>query len=179
MSLDVESIATKIRYYMGDPDTDAVSDSKLQYIVQLVIDKIGDDDDMECEVTYQALLKSLVYMSNNYKAGLADIGTTTSRMEKKGSRTIEVEYSDSVDSSDDNPWDIMYQDYLAHPEWICTDLIDTKISQSVVLIGGTEQKEYHRVRRNKNSRSPMDLNINREYKFRRGAPKRSRSFWEL
>ena len=177
MSLDVTEIATKVRYFMGDPDTDTISDSKLQYICQLVLDDIGDDDDMECEVVYQSLLKSLIYLSNKYQADATTTGTTSKRKEVKGKRSIEVDYDTDANTSD-NAWSDLYTDYLAHPDWVCSNLVDTQ-SSGVVLIGGTKQDEYHSVKNNRNNRNPMSLNINRDYKFNRSKRGTRGSYWEL
>ncbi len=161
MTLTASSVATDVRFLCGELDTDAISDTSLETITQAVIDDLGDDDDLECEVNYESVLRTLLHLMRMEMMSNGSSTSETSRKEIRGKTTIEVEY----DEDDESGWENMYNLFLMNPDWVCSSLVENR--KGVVLIGGVSKSDSRKARRGRDNKTPFDVNVGLNYNVRR------------
>lgn len=158
MALVVSEINTTIRFLLGGLPTTTLSDEILNFIIGQNIARYGDLDENECIVTYQSLLDALQYLIRSQVTNGG--GTTTNNIKRRsetiGKRKIEVENFEGS-SGELNSYEDLYADFLDHPEYVCSSLVDPTKQKSLVIIGGVSQKEYDRVKSNPDSRNGWSM----------------------
>lgn len=160
MALVVSEINTTIRFLLGGLSTSILSDEILNFIIEQNILEYGDLDENECIVTYQSLLEALQYLDRRAMQGSAATGASgeLKKIEERiGQRVIKKEFETGTDGGTSASWGTMYTDFLNHPEYVCSSLVDPNKQKSLVIIGGVSQKEYDRVKSNPDSRNGWSM----------------------
>ena len=172
MAIDTQQVITRVRFLLGNPSQEVITDEILLSIADECVNEIGSEDDKYCLVVQCTLMESLRYLIRQNQASSGVNGNVRKRQEKVGKRTIQVEYGDSSDIVTDG-WQQMHDDYLNNPSWICKELAS---STTLVIIGGVEQTEYDRVHQDPNARDAYQLNINKKYNRKTSLNRRRRTF---
>ncbi|AUR84690.1 head completion adaptor [Vibrio phage 1.063.O._10N.261.45.C7] len=165
MALDPQQIADRVRFLLGDPSEEIISEELLLQIVNDCITVIGNEDENYCKVVQCALFEALRYLIRKYQVGDGAASGVKKRKEKIGQREVEVEYQNIVDVQSASGWQQMYDDYKRNPEWICKELAGTA-GKYLVTIGGTSQEEYDRVNGDTDSRNGWEVETKTKYSFR-------------
>lgn len=138
-----EEILALVRYLIGDLPTELVSDATLLFILNR--NRLSTD----CETVYATLLETLLYLDRTNTVVSSGTGSITSRRERRGRTEIEVKYEESSSSST-NSWRSLYDDYVAHPEWVCSELAKTELDGSYYYIGGVSKTDRDAINDNTN-----------------------------
>ena len=169
--LDRDEVKRKVRFYLGNVPEATLPEEILDEMVANCIDKYGDDDTKYCEVVYCSVMSSLRYLIHQSWAQTGSENKDISkRVEKQGDREIQVYYDASSSSHvSESGWEKLYEEYKAHPEYICESLVDTLADASAgyVKIGGVRQSEYDAIARNRDSRTGWDRQMDDKFGYRR------------
>ena len=165
MALDPQHIANRVRFLLGDPPEEVISNELILEIVEDCIAAIGNEDEDYCKVLQCALFETLRYLIRKYQMEINTNATVKKRKEKIGQREVEVEYQSIVDQQMIIGWQQMYDDYKRNPDWICKELGESA-GKYLVTIGGTRQDSYDKVNSDTNSRNGWDVETKSKYSFR-------------
>lgn len=145
MALDRDLIESEARYLMGGASTDVLSSETMQIIIGRNVRKYGDEEGDYCQVLYHTVIDSLRYLiRERIVEGASEgvSGAVTKRREKETDTEIEVQYGSSSDGSVLYSWNVLLDDFLQHPEYVCDSLVDIKRSKGSVIIGGADINGY-------------------------------------
>lgn len=142
-----EEIIERIRFLLGGIDEDTLPDAIISYIITTC------DETTDCEIIYCVLLQCLLYLIRQAaKDNASGGGNVIKREEQRGSTKIRVDYSDNADSSTEDLWREMYDDYLAHPEYVCESLVEGIAKNGTfIYIGGVSKAKSEAVKDNPDS----------------------------
>ncbi|AUR92132.1 head completion adaptor [Vibrio phage 1.170.O._10N.261.52.C3] len=165
MAIVVQEIVDRVRFLMGDPSQEVISDQQITDIANNCISEIGNEDSDKCEVTYCTLINTLRYLINKERADSSNkSGAVKKRKEKRGETEIEEQYSDSGSAQGYGGWNDMLNEYLADPTLVCAELA-REAANNLIIIGGVSQSEYDRVNDDLDKRNGYMQKNSRRYNY--------------
>ena len=154
MAVYVDQVIERLRFLLGDPSIDIISDEIITSIVDSCIVGLGVYGDDYCKVVQCSLMESLRYLIRKAQVPSNPDGSEIKRRkEKRGNTEIEVEFQVTSTSDSSSGWQDMYEDYQSHPEWICAELASKTSGKYLVTLGGTRVDDSRKVLNDPNSNS--------------------------
>lgn len=154
MAVDVDQVVDRVRFLLGDPSLDIISDEVIISIVDSCILSLGVEGDDYCKVVQCSLMDTLRYLIRKAQVPSNSDGSEIKRRkEKRGNTEIELEFQVVSSSDNSSGWQDMYEDYQSHPEWICAELASKTSGKYLVTLGGTRVDESRKVLHDPNSNS--------------------------
>ena len=185
IAIDRDAVKTNALFYIDGYDSDDLTDTTVNTIIEKCISRFEDNETYECDVVYCTLLECIKYLIRKGWAeeGADSVGILTKVREKEGSVESEVGYTLSDDSSSESGYEKLYEYFISNPDEICDCLAPTYLGNfGLVAVGGTKQNIYESVERDPNGRNVYDTNsIGTKYSAnkekRRRITKRRSKYW--
>jgi hypothetical protein len=161
VAIDRGSVKENALFYIDGYDTDDLSDTTINIIIEKCINRFEDNETYECDITYCTLLECLKYLIRKswVEEGSDSVGVLTKIREKEANVESEVNYAIASDTTSETGYKKLYDYFLKNPDEICSCLAPTYLgSFGLIAIGGTKQSQYNIVNSNPDSRNVYDTN---------------------
>lgn len=152
--MTLQEMIDRIRFLLGDISEEILPDSTIEYIITTY--QMNNPDASDCEVIYYSLLECILYLARKTIVEQGGSGgSVTEREEKNGKRSIKVKYSDQTSNTAVQPWVDLYDHFVAHPEYVCQELLDElKDNGTYLYVGGVSKAKQDAVNNNPDSNGP-------------------------